>query len=295
MQQDVLQIVHDLRVRLTAAGVDHSSCADVVVVVVALQRNLAAELLEPACGALWRLVCDGANNLAACAAAGGVEALVQVLQVHRAAGPAGLLEVACKALARTTVVRPNAARCGAAGGGNAVVGVLSRAVALVDGGGGAPASGLLYQACLLLRNITTGNVSNQAQCGAAGGVELAVGVLRRYVASGPAAAGLLEHASAAVWSLTASIAINQTKCEAAQGAEILVDVLRRNATLCPVGLSEQAVGALWSIALPNAGIRARFASAGGVAVLRHVMQQHPNNRAVASRCQALISRVFSAS
>ena len=92
---------------------------------------------------------------------------------------------------------------------------------------GPAAAALLEKACSALGNITV--TDNQARCGAAGGVEVVLDILRRHN-DGPAAAALLQQACGALAQITANSANfrasadNLRKCRAANGQVVLREV-----------------------------------------------------------------------
>ena len=80
-------------------------------------------------------------------------------------------------------------------------------------------AGVLEKACeMLLRNLTqANNADNRAKCGAAGGVEVVLDILRHHN-DGPAAGALLEDACWALWNMTVNNADSKGRCVAAGGS-----------------------------------------------------------------------------
>ena len=86
--------------------------------------------------------------------------------------------------------------------------------------------GLLQKGCEVLM-IMTRDDANKAKCGAAGGVEVLVEILRRYQVGGPAL--LLQQACGALWASTNGNTANKAKCRAAGGVEVVRQIQQRYA------------------------------------------------------------------
>ena len=87
--------------------------------------------------------------------------------------------------------------------------------------------GLLQKGCEVLKIMTRGDVNNRAKCGAAGGVEVLVEILRRYQVGGPAL--VLQEACRALRNSTYSNTANKAKCRAAGGVEVVRQIQQRYA------------------------------------------------------------------
>ena len=146
--------------------------------------------------------------------------------------------------------------------------------------------GLLQKGCEVLK-IMTRDVNNKAKCGAAGGVEVLVEILRRYQVGGPAL--VLQEACAALGNSTCSNTDNKAKCGAAGGVEVLVEILRRYQVGGPALVLQRACGALWSSTYSNTANKAKCRAAGGVEVVRQIQQRRANDDAdLAGVCAGLL-------
>ena len=147
--------------------------------------------------------------------------------------------------------------------------------------GGAPS--LLEKAFAALIPVT----DNAARCGAAGGVEVVLEVLRRHKDS-PDAAELLTQACWALRNITVN-ADNKARCGAAGGVEVVLDILRRHNEGGPAAaaLLEQACRALHNITINAANLR-KCRAANGQAVVREVRGRHSTDAVICSTCNHIL-------
>jgi hypothetical protein len=126
---------------------------------------------------------------------------------------------------------------------------------------------LIEEACATLRDVTL-HEDNEARCGAAGGVEVVLEVLRRHLHVGPAS--LMERACGALWNITDD-AGNRDRCVAARGVETVLNVLRRHRD-GPEALLVEVCGALENVCGSPAG-RAKCGAANGVEIMLDLLRR----------------------
>ena len=214
---DLLDLACFVLFKTSKISANREMCHQVVNVI---RRHLDGPvwLLYNACRALQRIAIDDANE-ESCAAAGGIRHLFELVTHYRDQGPTALLSSALVAIRIMThnhnqgdVIRTVPADI------QTLISVLS---CYSDG-----PDVVLEEACSVLCNITwnkKNHASCQAECGACGGIEVVVGILRRCCSE---ASTLLAEACCLFINVTYANAENIARCSAAGGVQVVIAIIK---------------------------------------------------------------------
>ena len=222
-------------------------------------------LLKYACKVLINITLNQ-DTIEACGAAGGVEAVIELMKSHRE-GAVDLLMAACGVLTSITESAANAAKCTT--GVGVVMDIIKRCIKQCKREMNCKNSihaALLEEACCALSNITT-NITNKVACGVAG-VKLMVKVIKTHTYG----ESLLMQACSVLANLTLKNNANKAACGEVGGTEALVEVIKAHRT-GPSDLLQNACLAIGRIAI-NDDNEALCGEAGGPQLLVDIIETH---------------------
>jgi hypothetical protein len=182
------------------------------------------------------------------------------------ANTAKLLMKACTVLRNITLIFDNKAKCGAAGGFEAVSHLLKQyCLDCASHHFNATLLLLLECACRALCNMTADSADN-SRCGNAGTIEVVTALIDQYYLNGQAAL-VMEKACKALCNMTAGNADNSARCVAAGTIEAVTGLIRHHLNRSGYGLVLEACCVIRNITSNNADNSANCAAAGTLEVV----------------------------